>query len=215
MITRLLVKTILEQARRYEWSLQGFGMFRLYLSKAVRLHVWDSRFAVEGVTTIHTHPWNFTSTVVAGRITDRLYAHVSVTRNATHTKQKIVCGPGGGACSEPPAPVRLELIQEVALTPEVFECPISRRSHDVDRYRVPVSSGSSYGLTAEAAHETLYDDGTVTIIEREFTADTEHAYVFVPVGTEWVSAEPHAATVMQVDEMAHKALLMINAEEYR
>ena len=66
-VTRLLlVKTILEASRHggiSGWSLQGLGMFRLYLSHEKRLHVWDARFRTSDVSVIHTHPWHFTSEV--------------------------------------------------------------------------------------------------------------------------------------------------------
>jgi hypothetical protein len=50
MITKALVKNILEKATSYKWSLQGFGMLRLYLSKDVRMHVWHPDFAVKKVS---------------------------------------------------------------------------------------------------------------------------------------------------------------------
>lgn len=73
MSTKLLVKAILEKARAYKWSIQGFGMLRLYLSAEVRLHVWDSRFRVPGVTDIHDHSWDFESEVAAGEVLQRRY----------------------------------------------------------------------------------------------------------------------------------------------
>jgi hypothetical protein len=188
---RAFARTILERATAFDWSLQGFGMFRLYLSRWLRLHVWDSRFAVPSVTTAHTHPWHFHSTVLAGCITDRLFevhsrdaAPDAAAVDVTHMRQRIVCGPGGGVCQNvAPEPVRLSLLQAVE-----------------------VPAGKSYSLTAEAAHETLYLDGTVTLIEREFLPDTEHAYVFYPAGQEWVSAEPRRASVREVMQMALAAL---------
>lgn len=183
--TRLLVKSILLRAVAFDgWSLQGFGMFRLYLSKAVRLHVWDDRFMVPNVTTIHSHPWHFRSTVISGAITDRLYEVIAFGEksNPTHHCQKIVCGPGGGATGDMSA-VQLRLLQEVTL-----------------------KEGQSYGLTADAFHESVPEPGTVTIIERQFREDTEHAYVCFPHGQQWVSAEPRPATMREVEAMAERAL---------
>lgn len=65
-MNKLLVKAVLEHAQVYTWQLQGLGMLRLYLNKATRLHVWHSGFSVPGASTIHTHPWDFKSEVVAG-----------------------------------------------------------------------------------------------------------------------------------------------------
>lgn len=183
-LVRASVRKLLENAERLDgWSYQGFGMFRLYLSKAIRLHVWDPSQAVEGVTTIHTHPWHFRSTVVSGRMVDKLYALPLLDTGAsTHQMQQIVCGPGGGACGEPQL-VRLERLQEAV-----------------------ISVGQSYGLTAKAPHESMPDPGTVTLIERRFLPDEEHAYVFPPIGQPWVSAEPRPATRKEVAEMMELAL---------
>jgi hypothetical protein len=186
-VTKLLVRTILSHATSFDWSLQGFGMFRLYLSKEQRLHVWDDRFAVPNVSTIHTHPWHFTSYVVSGRMTDVLYeVHplipLAVPGSDSYEKQQIVCGPGGGACG-PVEHVLLSKLQEVT-----------------------IEEGQSYSLTADAFHESKPEPGTVTIIDREFREDTEHAYVCFPHGQKWVSAEPRPALVKEVEAMAERAL---------
>lgn len=187
-VTRDLVHAILLRAVAFDgWSLQGFGMFRLYLSKSVRLHVWDDRFRTEKVTTIHSHPWHFRSTVIAGKMTDRLYEVTSFGfKSPTHHRQQIVCGPGGGATGAQ-EDVHVELLQEITIEP-----------------------GASYSLTAEAFHESIPEPGTVTIIEREFLPDTEHAYVCIPYGEKWISAEPRKATMREVEAMAERALARLS-----
>lgn len=55
-ITKLFVKTILSNPENFKWSIQGLGMLRVYLSDEVRLHIWDSRFKVPGVSPLHNHP---------------------------------------------------------------------------------------------------------------------------------------------------------------
>jgi hypothetical protein len=102
-------------------------------------------------------------------------------------KQKIVCGPGGGAVGEP-EPVFVSKLQEV-----VF------------------NEGDSYNLTADAFHESKPEPGTVTIIDREFREDTEHAYVCFPHGQTWVSAEPRKAIPKEIEAMAEQALVRMNA----
>jgi hypothetical protein len=179
-ITRAAIKTIIAHAPDFDWSLQGFGMFRLYLSREVRLHVWSHRHATERVSTIHTHPWHFRSTVISGDITDRLYRDRGVAGN--WNRQKIICGQGGCAVSEPDS-VHLLVLQEIT-----------------------VRDGESYSLTADAIHESKPSDGCVTVIERQFLADTEHAYVFYPRGEKWVSAEPRPARQSEVEEMRELAL---------
>jgi len=170
------------------WTLQGFGMFRLYLSKSMRLHVWDDRFRTESVSTIHSHPWHFRSTVISGRMTDVLYEVSNFGfKTPTHSRQKIVCGPGGCAVGESES-VLVEKLQEVTFV-----------------------EGDSYSLTADAFHESKPESGTVTIIEREFREDTEHAYVCFPHGEKWVSAEPRKAIPKEIEAMAERALVRMNA----
>src|SRR5438128_2625892 len=91
-MNKLLVKAILEEAGSYKWQLQGLGMLRLYLSKATRLHVWHGGFATPGASTIHTHPWDFTSTVIAGSLENILYKEGS---GEKYLGAVLKCGPGG------------------------------------------------------------------------------------------------------------------------
>ena len=75
------------------WSLQGFGMLRLYLTKEIRLHVWDTAYQVPNVSLLHDHPWDFTSVVIAGCMENRLYSQGHGTPFEFAT---ILCGTGGG-----------------------------------------------------------------------------------------------------------------------
>lgn len=176
-------RAILEQAESHEWSLQGMGMFRHYISKEVRLHVWDARFMAPQVTTLHTHPWDFESIVLSGVMTDVMYLKASDHLAATHEECQIVCGSGGGMTSEPSKPVRL-----MAPFTHTF------------------TTGRSYRHVATDIHESIPRSGTVTVIHRTFRPDTEHAFVYVKRGKPWVSAEPRRATLDEVRSMALLAL---------
>lgn len=185
--TQLLVKKLLQEANHYEWSLQGFGMLRLYLSKGVRLHIWHSAFRVPGVSDIHDHPWDFSSDVVCGNIINRQYIVESATIQPTHMMRRIRCGPGGGVCeSEAPVPVSLWRHFEHVVRP-----------------------GSGYVQRHYEIHASHPEDGTVTLITRGFREDTEHANVFYPLDTEWVSAEPRPATTSEVGVFVKAALVRL------
>ena len=188
---RAFAKTILGKAAAFDWTLQGLGMFRLYLSDELRLHVWDARFAVQDVSRIHTHPWHFGSKVLSGQIVDTLYEEVSGSRGEPYMRQSLMCGPGGGLCGSP-EPVRLALLQKVGFL-----------------------AGASYSLTAKAIHATRYVDGTITLVEREFLEDRDHAMVFWPAGISWVSAEPRRATIDEIETMAAGAISRIVLEDSR
>jgi hypothetical protein len=181
---KLLVKKILEQPELYEWSLQGFGMLRTYLAPEVRLHVWDSRYAVDQVTTLHTHPWHLRSQIVAGELVNVRYELLPEgdTEHDRYVEQEILCGPGGHATD------RQSLVQLRPYQPE----------HYVE--------GDEYTQEALEIHESQSADGTVTIIERTFLEDTEHAYVYVPKGKEWISAEPRSAKRSEVFDICQHSL---------
>lgn len=181
------IKQILEKAQHYEWSLQGFGMLRLYLTKETRLHVWSDTFAVPNVSDIHDHPWHFKSTVIAGSIRNTRFLpiianDVSLPPSQRYLTRRILCGNGGCVMGE---------VSEVGLwTPgeEVY------------------GEGFSYSQSASEIHRSEPADGTVTIITRTFLDDPDHANVFWRQGEEWVSAEPRPATPEEVKAITGNAL---------
>lgn len=162
------------------WSIQGLGMIRLYLSPEVRLHVWDSRYAVPGVSTLHDHPWHLHSRIVAGAVhqyrftkTIELKALVAPVPVADLWKeQTILCGEGGGLCGVP--------------------TPVALIRGAKETYR----AGEVYQQTADEIHESMPEGGTVTLVTREFLEDAEHAHVYFK--DEWVTAEPRPATASEV-----------------
>ncbi len=179
-LARPLVRFILEHAASFEWSLQGLGMLRLYLSPVYRLHVWSRAHQRPGVTTLHDHPWHFKSTVLSGWIDNLLYEERS--GGLPYMRQEIVCGPHG----------------DVSALPEPVDLICTRR--------ITVPAGLTYLQHAEQIHETQFADGTVSMIRRTFRKDTEHAHVFYERGKEWVSAVPRAATPDEVRVITQAAL---------
>lgn len=191
---RPFVVSVLRNWTRYQWSLQGFGMLRTYVSKELRLHVWDKKFAVPRVSTIHDHPWNFGSLVVFGRIVNTRY----LVHRCTHTddqvaalgirhpfvKARIRCGEKGGI-------VESEAVERVWLAPAAPEM---------------YDAGDSYYQRASEVHHSSYDDGTVTLVNRQFRPDTEHAHVFYKADESWVSAEPRPAEPEETREIVERAL---------
>lgn len=184
---RALVKKVLENPEGFEWSLQGLGMLRLYLSddKSIRLHVWSGEHVVEDVSTLHTHPWNFTSLVVSGQLLNRRWYNVmtpDALAHPTHMCQSILCGEGGGLVGEP---------TPVHLVPDPLELYVP---------------GSTYQQHAHEIHDSMPEDGTVTVIKRSFLNDVDHANVYWPAGEEWVSAEPRRATPTERNSICDRAL---------
>lgn len=183
-IINAAVRSILENPLTREWSLQGFGMLRTYLDKEVRLHIWDSRYKVDEVSEIHTHPWHFDSLVVAGQVQNLRYWRVPSYRHDSmlFNKQLIKCGVGGCMVGSP-------TVEALAIASrEVF------------------IAGETYRQSAKEIHQSLPEDGTVTIVRRQFLDDEDHAYVFFPHSEKWVSAEPREATAEEVSNICQNAL---------
>lgn len=183
-----LVSAALQDDRR-EWTAQGFGFLRTYFGpadapKKFRLNLWNHRFGVPNVSTIHDHPWDLTSLIVAGQTLNqryRMFAARSGPRpmiGPTHDFTTIKTGVGGGLEKS-----------------EIGYCTLEK--YPLESYH----PGDSYKQHAEEIHETKFLDGTVTLNER--IGDTEHARVFWPAGTEWVDAIPRPATR---DEVADAVL---------
>jgi hypothetical protein len=187
---RPLVASILRDEHR-EWSVQGFGFLRTYFGpadapKAFRLNLWDRRFKVPNVSTIHDHPWDFKSIIVAGQFANLRYEmeHLPIQIKpviCTHAFTTIRTGEGGGQ--------EKDAINSCVLVPKPIE------------YYIP---GDTYHQRADEIHETLFLDGAVTLNER--IGDTEHARVFWPYGTDWVDAMPRPATRAEVSDAVSYSL---------
>lgn len=189
-VTKQLVRAILENANQFEWSLQGLGMLRLYLSKEIRLHIWDSRYAVPNVSAIHSHPWSFSSEVVVGSIINIRFRKVMPLNDGSapdyakpYMTAVLQCGPGG--CIEG-KPERVMLQQ---MPPRVYK------------------AGECYEQKDFEIHQSIPRDGTVTIVSRVFNDDPDHASVFWSSGSDWVSAEARLASKTEVAQITGSCLV--------
>lgn len=180
IITKAMVRKILEGALQFQWSLQGLGMLRLYLSDEIRLHVWDDRFEFAGASPMHTHPWFFQSTVIAGKLLNLTYERDE--GGVPYNCATIRCGSGGGLVSEP------ETVRLRDCRPAVY------------------GAGESYEQQPYEIHISRPARGTVTLVERHFYEDVNHALVFWDVGTEWGSAEPRPATADEISAIVRYSL---------
>ncbi|APQ14618.1 hypothetical protein BJP27_24540 (plasmid) [Pseudomonas oryzihabitans] len=178
-LIRQQIRDVLLRADQFEWTLQGFGMLRLYLSDAVRLHVWSEEDRVPNVSDVHTHPWAFESYVVNGGLTNTRYAERA--GGELVLRQRIVPGIG---LQKLEAPVRAPLAKLDTFT-----------------YR----PGGRYSQLPEVIHRTDFTPGTVTLVRRERQGPDE-AFVYYPLGEDFVSAEPRKATPEEVARIVGVAL---------
>jgi hypothetical protein len=72
--SRALVSTILRHAEDFPWRMVDIGLMGLRLDdrREYRLHVWDPSYIV-GDPPIHDHPYDFTSNVIVGALTNTRY----------------------------------------------------------------------------------------------------------------------------------------------
>lgn len=185
---RAVVRHVLENAEKFTWSLQGFGMLRLHLSDDVRIHVWDPEFAVPGVSMIHDHAqWGLSSTVICGVIRNVMYMEEKEGPHPFYCAAMIRAGQGGGMLSPLPV-VRLN-----------------------NWGRVTYRAGHTYSQKPHEIHESIPQSGTVTVMTKTPT-DTDDARVFWPIGKEWVSAEPREAKSAEVQSIVRRALIRMRSE---
>lgn len=187
--TSAAVQSILHHCDGYEWTTMGFGMIRTYLDEAKRwrLNVWDDRLVVPNVSTIHDHPWSFTSYILAGTLNNRIFGFQGTSRTPmTHHYHAIKTGEGGG-------PV---------------EAPNSCRL--IERSKLIYRAGSQYMQALDVIHETSYERGTVTLNDRTPPTQAYTARVFWPVGQAWVDAMPRKATDSEIYGAVDAALALFN-----
>lgn len=186
-VTRAMVEKILSNAQQMKWTYMGLGLIKLYLNNNVRLHVWDIRKAVDGVTMMHDHPWDFTSTVIAGcvrQIRYREYTGHDGAKYIPFIKGRVECGVG--LCPN-------TAVREVRLIggePEIYQ------------------HGDSYHQFAHEIHYTQPDIGTVTVVEAAFNPGSDKtASVYWQKDTEFVSAgRTRQATPDEVEHFTRTAL---------
>ncbi|MGO9343636.1 MAG: hypothetical protein ACLP6E_14135 [Acidimicrobiales bacterium] len=73
-LSKALVLTMLQHAEDFHWRMQDIGLMGLRMDdrREYRLHLWDPSYYV-GEPPIHDHPYNFTSTIIAGELTNIRY----------------------------------------------------------------------------------------------------------------------------------------------
>lgn len=193
------VRDLLEDPYDRTWTYQGFGMLRTYAGppgdETIRLNVWSPAHAVENVSVIHDHPWDFTSLIVCGALTNHTFRlprqrgtgagdlDALSHRRRTYRSVTLRTGEGGGPVN-PPSDV--DLIENGPLT---------------------YHAGSEYRQHHVQLHWTEALPGTVTINDREPVERPggKVATVCWSEG-EWVSAEPRPATIAEIGAFAELAL---------
>ena len=176
---QLTVLHILDHAKEYPWSVQGFGVLRLFIRGVGRLHIWDTNLRYPGVSLVHNHSWSLESTIVAGELMNTRYVE-NVGLNPTHWKQRLLTGYKSKTVAEP---TKVHLRR---LTSEYYR------------------AGDVYSQQASEIHETNALNGTITVMRRD-EDENGHADVYWPLGAEWGTAIPRPATPEEVQATVQRA----------
>jgi len=157
-LNKALVRTILEHAEDYPWVMQEIGLLGLRLDdqREYRLHVWDPSSSV-GEPPIHDHPFDFTSTVIAGEMTNTRY-------------------------KEDPLGVEY---RRVRYTPP-NEDDRRSDTVPLSGTATTLTAGGQYHQLAHELHDSRQPPGTVTIIQRTFTGDVSELTVCNREEAGWV-----------------------------
>jgi hypothetical protein len=174
---RVLVRTILEHAQDYPWTMQEIGLLGLRLDnrREYRLHVWDPSHC-EHEPPVHDHPFDFTSTIIAGEMTNTLYR-------------------------ESPTGVEYSRVRYRPDEEDVRSTDTVRLSAMATTYR----EGGQYSQLADELHDSRQLPGTVTVIRWTFKIGPELT-VCRRDGSTWVSGQSRPANPEEVKRIAAAAL---------
>lgn len=194
-IQAALVKSILQRWQSYEWTSQGFGFIRTKIQDVGRIHIWDSAVAVQYASTMHTHPWPLTSTIISGELINCRFTEAGGRiipfriQGLDYVHSKLQTGEGGGLIGEQ------TLVKLFNKQPEYY------------------LAGDTYTQIPTEIHRTIAQDGTVTLMERPQGPPLEVADVYWPQGLSWVSAEPKSLESWHIQPIINHALARWNTCE--
>jgi hypothetical protein len=99
--------------------MHGIGMLRTYLNpdRTLRLNLWHRELLNPGISTMHDHPWPFTSRIIAGKLTNQRFSRCTKNSVGAFLMQegRVTCGGGfNGIEGEP------EIISLYAHPPEIY-----------------------------------------------------------------------------------------------
>jgi len=181
-LDQALVRTILEHASDYPWRMQGIGLLALRLDdrREHRLHVWDPDGCI-GDPPVHDHPYDFTSAVVVGALTNTRY--VEDPSGVEYCRQRYA--------PDDESTRRTDSVRLVGTS-------------------TTLGPGARYHQLAGELHDSRQTPGTVTVIRCEWRDRAELTVCQRP-GTPWVSGRSQAATPDEIRRTTAAALALFDA----
>ena len=176
-LSKALVLTMLQHAEKFPWRMQDIGLMGLRLDdrREYRLHVWDPSDCI-GELPIHDHPYDFTSTIIAGELTNTLYEEDSAGDEYVRFRY-------------PPSAENERRSDAVRLS--------SRAT--------TLTEGDQYRQLAHELHTSWQQPGTVTAI-RCLWVEAPELTVCVRDEGSWRSGQGRDATCEEVKSFTAKAL---------
>ncbi len=177
-LDKALVRMILEHAEDYPWVTQEIGLLGLRLDdrREYRLHVWDPS-SIVGEPPIHDHPFDFTSTVIAGELTNTRYQE---DRLGIEYRR-----------------VRYTLPNENDRRSDTVR---------LSGMATTLTAGDQYHQFAHELHNSGQLPGTVTIIRRTGTRDVSELTVCNRDEAGWISGQSRPAAPADVKRITATAL---------
>jgi hypothetical protein len=177
-LSKALVLRMLRHAEDYPWRMQEIGLMSLRLDdrRECRLHVWDPSCCHDGESPVHDHPYDFTSTIIAGEMTNTRYEEDR--GGDEYVRFRFPPGAEGERRTDA---VRL------SSTATVF------------------SEGNQYHQLAHELHASWQQPGTVTAIRCQWVETSELTVCVRDEGT-WCSGQGREATREEIKDFTAKAL---------
>jgi hypothetical protein len=175
--SKSLVLAMLQHAEDFPWRMQDIGLMGLRLDdrREFRLHVWDPTYSV-GEPPIHDHPYDFTSTIIAGELTNTRYEEDLAGDEYVRFRY-----PPGAEAQRRSDAVRL------SSTATTFK------------------AGDEYVQFAQELHASWQQPGTVTAIRCSWV-DTPELIVCLGDEGSWNSGHGRDATRQEIRSFAARAL---------
>lgn len=175
--SRALVLAILRHAQDFPWRINEIGLLALRLDdqREYRLHVWDPTHG-EQEPPIHDHPYDFTSTVIAGEIFNTRYRE----------------DPGGDEY------IRIRYRPEAE---HLRRSDTVRLSEETSAF----TEGGQYRQASHELHASRQLPGTVTMIRCSWVAGSDLTVCVRDAG-QWVSGRARDATPDEIKIFAASAL---------
>jgi hypothetical protein len=176
-LSRALVRTMLQHAEDFPFTMQEIGLMGLRLDdrREHRLHIWDPTNC-DGEPPIHDHPYDFTSTIIAGELTN--VRHVEDPAGDEYVRFHYSIGAEEARWSD-----------SVHLSSE----------------GTTFTAGDEYGQRAPDLHASWQEPGTVTAIRCDWVAPRALTVCVRDIDG-WRSGQSRPATRYEIKSFAAKAL---------